>query len=415
MKIIIFLLVLFSLLINLNGCSLVEISEQVRKAEGIGSIKGSVQRTSSQQGNIIIDLYYLKDKTYIMDSFARVDQNGEYQFDRLPGTYYLAAYIDNNYDGEYQEGEHEGIYSFNNGKPAPVIVYSGQTTSLPSFSISENSPQLDSKYTIQYVKEKGPLNIGQLTRLDSQLFERNNYSMGMWKPIQFLEQVGAGLFFLEEYQVDKIPVLFIHGLNGGPLDWQQAIDSLDRSHFQPWFVYYPTGLRLNMISNYFIKAISYLQDKYQFKQLFVVAHSMGGIVARSTVKKYQQHYPELANSIKLLMTINSPLNGMASAGLGVANSPLVLPVWHDLAPNSKFLTELNSWLWPEDVAYYLVFSYLSDTGDDGIVPLASQIPLEFQESATRIYGFNTSHSGILKDESFLRLLNSILEEKRLQE
>ena len=118
------------------------------------------------------------------------------------------------------------------------------------------------------------------------MFSGENYSMGMWKPVRFLLEVGGGLFFLQEYEEDKIPVLFIHGINGGPTDWRVVAGTLDERYFQPWVLYYPSGLRLDMVSNYLVWAIAELHEKYRFRQLYLVAHSMGGLIARSFVKKY---------------------------------------------------------------------------------------------------------------------------------
>lgn len=205
-------------------------------------------------------------------------------------------------------------------------------------------------------------------------------------------------------------MLFIHGLNGGPLDWRKAIEELDREHFQPWIVYYPSGFRLNMITEYLIKAVAKLQDQLGFKKLYVLGHSMGGLVAHAFIKKYMERYPDLADSIKLVMTVNSPMNGMGSAATGVKNSPIVVPAWRDLATGSIFLEELISWSWPDSIPYHLVFSFVIGDSSDGIVPLESEIPWKTQQEATRMYGFNNSHVGTLNDPVFLSLLHTILAE-----
>jgi pimeloyl-ACP methyl ester carboxylesterase len=230
----------------------------------------------------------------------------------------------------------------------------------------------------------------------------------MWKPVEFLTRVGGGLLFLQPYQAIKIPVLFIHGINGGPTDWEAAIRQLDRTRFQPWVLYYPSGLRLDMISDYLAAALSRLHDEYDFNRLLVVAHSMGGLVTRSFVRKYLDRYPDQAGVIRLVMTVNSPMAGMKSAASGVNNSPLVVPAWRDVAENSDFLLDLHAWAWPADIPYHLVFSYKTGGSDDGTVSLQSQIPLKLQVEAVRVYGFNDTHAGILNDPAFLELFHAIL-------
>ena len=177
-------------------------------------------------------------------------------------------------------------------------------------------------------------------------------------------------------------------------------------------LYNPSGLKLEFTSDYLVQALLHLQDRHSFGRVFIVAHSLGGLVARSSMKKYHQQYPEMADSLDLLITVNSPLKGMSSAALGVNNSPIVLPVWRDLDPGSKFLLDLNNWLLPEKTPYHLVFSFKTDSTGDGVVPLQSQLPLKVQQNAVRIYGFNNTHVGTLKDKVFLDLFNSILDKRR---
>lgn len=58
-----------------------------------------------------------------------------------------------------------------------------------------------------------------------------------------------------------------------------------------------------MVSEYLTLAISQLQDRYGFKQIFIAAHSMGGLIARSYIKKYTEKHPDLSASIHY--TINN--------------------------------------------------------------------------------------------------------------
>jgi hypothetical protein len=163
-----------------------------------------------------------------------------------------------------------------------------------------------------------------------------------------------------------------------------------------------------MISDYMLKAVVGLQDKHGFNQMIVVAHSMGGLVTRSFVKKYVDKFPERKDNFRLVMTINSPLGGMHSATSGVNHSPIVVPSWRDVADNSEFLNDLHEWIWPQDIPYYLVFSYKPGDDNDGVVGLNSQLPLKLQSEATRMFGFNNTHVGTLHDDAFIELFNEIL-------
>jgi hypothetical protein len=84
--------------------------------------------------------------------------------------------------------------------------------------------------------------------------------------------------------------------------------------------------------------------------------------------------------------------------------------WRDVAENSAFIGRLNDWNLPDEIDYYLFFSYQSDDGGDGVVSLDSQIPMNLQTEAKHIFGFNASHAGILHDKKFIKKRNKILQE-----
>ena len=114
------------------------------------------------------------------------------------------------------------------------------------------------------------------------------------------------------------------------------------------------------------------------------------------------------------MTINSPMMGIASANTGVKYSPITVPSWRDIVPESDFLKVIHTWSWPKKLPYHLVFSYLHGEGDDGVVDLESQISLKLQSEAKRIYGFNASHAGVLKQKNFLQQFNQVLARSRIE-
>ena len=156
---------------------------------------------------------------------------------------------------------------------------------------------------------------------------------------------------------------------------------------------------------------SCFQNKYQFKQLAVVAHSMGGLVTRSFVKKFVEQYPKVSKNLKFVMTINSPMGGMPSAALGLKHSPIISSAWHDVAPGSEFLKGIHGWQWPKTIPYHLVFSFKEDKGGDGVVSIKSQLPPKLQSESARMYGFSNDHVGTLNDPAFLKLFNRLLANK----
>jgi pimeloyl-ACP methyl ester carboxylesterase len=402
------LITFIACLLLISGCSLGEIHKQTRFTENLGTIKGKVELSGGQEGKIIVKRYTLEDSVYVYESFERPSAKGEYTFYIAPGTYYITAFIDSNSDAEYQSSEAGDYHGSESGMPAAIHVEPGQTVTVGTITIAGKPPTPSGDIKSKARLSPSKNNIGRIVSLDHAMFGKANYSTGMWKPIDFLTEVGGGLLFLQEYQAGKIPILFIHGINGGPTDWKAVIQNLDSRYFQPWILYYPSGVRLGMISDYVVTAITDLHNLYDFKQLYVVGHSIGGLVTRSFVQKYVDRFPENKGVIRFVMTINSPMRGMDSAVKGVKNSPIVVPAWRDVATDSAFLHDLTAWEWPDDIPYHLVFSYKTGGSNDGVVHLHSQIPLKLQSETVRMYGFNNTHAGTLNDAAFLELFNMIL-------
>lgn len=399
------LLIVLTLIIS--SCSIKEIREEAARNESLGHIKGTVTSTVAQRGGIIVLRYRHEQGIPVLEGKTTVNESGEFSFTVYPGKHYIGAFIDSNSDGRVQENEYGRMY----GLPDIITVADKQTVTLNNITITG----LASKKITEQQRSADVFaitkNIGIVTTLDDPTFTRDNYNLGMWHPNDFLENVGGGLFMLQPYHSDKIPVLFVHGVNGGPTDWQATIGSLDTSLYQPWVIYYPSGFRLDLISEYFLKAVVILQEKYRFDKFAIVAHSMGGLVTRSYVKKYFEQYPEHARHLKLVMTVNSPMGGMASAAVGLEHSPIISSAWHDVAPGSDFLKGIHGWRWPKDLPYHLAFSFMEDESGDGVVALQSQLPTKLQAESVRLYGFNNSHVGTLSDPEFLEVLSAVLSER----
>lgn len=101
-----------------------------------------------------------------------------------------------------------------------------------------------------------------------------------------------GLYMLEPYDPDRIPVVMVHGLWSSPTTWMQMFNDLRampelRRRYQFWFYLYPTGqpfwisakqMRKDMTALY--KIIDPKKDHYNLEQMVLVGHSMGGLVSR---------------------------------------------------------------------------------------------------------------------------------------
>jgi len=391
-----------------SGCALMRAKEQVEVIEKAALIKGTVNISSSQKGPVVVVCLSESNRVFIQKTRTHVSAKGHYKFSVLLGNYIIAAFIDVNRDGHFQVGEHGHYHS----EPLILHVQAGEQVTVPPLLISgDPSPRpVDIETAVDFV----PIikNMGKVKRLSDPLFSKDNCAMGMWQPLDFLQKVGGGLFMLQDYQPDKMPVVFIHGMGGGPLDWEAVIETMDKEHFQPWVLYYPSGLRLDMVSDYLVTTMTEMKARYDFTDWGIAAHSMGGLVARSFIMKYVKQFPEQAKNIRFVMTVNSLMGGIESATTGVNFSPVVIPAWRDVAIESKFLKELHAWSWPQQIPYHLFFSYRTGESGDGVVSLQSQLPQKLQSEAMRIYGFNNDHVGTLRDEDFLKIFHRIIGQTR---
>src|SRR5207244_7410145 len=90
---------------------------------------------------------------------------------------------------------------------------------------------------------------------------------------------------VEECDASRTPILFVHGIGGYPTEFKYLVGKLDRRRFQPWFAYYPSGLDLDRVADGFARWMQVLQVRCGFRRLVVVAHSMGGLVARAFIER----------------------------------------------------------------------------------------------------------------------------------
>lgn len=101
-----------------------------------------------------------------------------------------------------------------------------------------------------------------------------------------------GLYMLEPYRPEKIPVVMVHGLWSSPVTWMEMFNDLRsdpqvRQNYQFWFYLYPTG------QPFWFSASEMREDLARMRhvvdpqgrapaldQMVLVGHSMGGLVSK---------------------------------------------------------------------------------------------------------------------------------------
>ncbi|MDP3479203.1 MAG: DUF413 domain-containing protein [Desulfoprunum sp.] len=257
---------------------------------------------------------------------------------------------------------------------------------------------------------------GSIRSLDDPIFSPQMARLGMYESAAFLEVAPMMFYALGEAVGCKIPVIFVHGIDGSPREFKEIVEHLDRRFYNPLFFYYPSGNDLGQLSEFFYNI--FLSGKViplDRTPTVIVAHSMGGLIVRDAMNRCKGE--KKGAMVQRIITIASPMGGHPSARIG-ENAPLVLPAWRDINPDSTFIHCLYRRPLPESVGYHLFYAYGNDSSvkigenSDGVVPMSSQLAPQAQNEAARQYGINDTHIGILKNPDLIsQLLNIIYEVK----
>lgn len=400
-------LIVFCLVLSLSlsSCAFLKKTKQQSQLLGeLGEISGSVVTKLAADNTVVVSVLAHTDNHVEVFSQKQLHEEETFTFALPPGQYYVLAYVDKNRNLRRDNDEVSVMHRSKISNRFEIVLNALEHKTLVPIELKQRGQMLavSESYSTIDVKD----NTGKIISLASSTFDKKKIRLGFFHPIDFYEQSLGGLMQLAPYDESKIPVIFIHGIMGSPAEFSDIINELDSERFQPWVLYYPTGVPLDLISQYLIDAMHVLHDKYQFEQVQLISHSMGGLVARSYIHKY--HRAKKLFDISLYVTINSPLNGMESAANGVESSPIVIASWRDLASGSSFIDELHRTPLPHSIPYHLFFSYFGEDNGDGVVPLRSQLSVSLQNEAKRIYASEASHAGVLRDKQFIQRLNSII-------
>ncbi|MGS2718783.1 alpha/beta fold hydrolase [Eionea flava] len=397
-----------------SGCMFIGLSEDVEKLEAATSITGKIELANNSHLPIVVTLSRSEGGENPLQSYTVVYDSNDFFFSVPKGKYYLLAFEDSNHDFTLQDNERVGWY----GSPTLIDTDSKKTYTNISITLREPTDAkiiLPSLYTPEMVHK--PVNIDKINLgkvVDTSVFKPELGSLGMWEPVKFHLEGHSGIYFLEPYNKKKIPVLLVHGISGSGHDWLYVLENLDREKFQPWVVQYPSGMRLSLLSKSLSQSINELKATYNFTELAVVAHSMGGLISRGLIN-HQSVSDEKSNSINTFITISTPWLGHNAASQGAKYAPVAVPSWFDMVPESPYLNSLYKQALPKNIQFHLLFSHKGKGGgiikkanSDGTVTLASQLPNKAQEEAVKVIGYDETHIGILNSVEVIKKINKIL-------
>ena len=328
------------------------------------------------------------------------------------GKISVFAFEDKNKNEKYDAGEPCGCYSdgsefiLDNGKLLYGIdIEIKKNGKLPEkFSDLSMMLAINSNFIVKKPKS------GEVVTMDHYYFAKGFGALGMWRPLELASLQGPDIFFLSKYDPQKIPILFVHGISGTPKDFEYLISKLDKEKYQPWVYQYPSGLRLDGIAAGLNYEIEKLRKKHGFKKIVLVAHSMGGLVSRTYIKRYQNKENSV---VEKYISISSPYGGHDLAAFGVRNeTKSFVAAWIDMVPGSKFQDRMYST--KLKIPFHLIYgnySKIKDTAKkgDGTVSLKSMLQPEVVKDAVKTYEFDEDHMTILSSDEVFKTMQKIIE------
>jgi hypothetical protein len=254
----------------------------------------------------------------------------------------------------------------------------------------------------------GQLNlaVGEVVSLDDPHFATDAGSGGLWRPLDFLNKNRLGIYFIETYDPSRIPVLLVYGIGGTPQDWRYFIDHFDRKRYQVWFFHYPSGMRLERVARAMATGLNLLKARYGFTACDVVAHSMGGLIARVGIN--EAIADSGVNFIPRFVSISTPWGGHDAASAGIRRLKKPVPSWLDVAPESQYLVTMYKTTLPPGTRHLLIYGskkggpFWLKGENDGVVTVQSESDSRISKKASGVIRLPYGHVEILEQPQTLK-------------
>lgn len=393
----------------LSACSFVKLNEENKVFYSSTVLVGTVSSDMPWDKPVVVAAYTKHQGQLEIAHYTVLHEPGAYELIVPKGEYAVFAFGDANANLTLDAGEPVGLYA------STSIVASGTGVVAELNFLISNAAQtaIPTGTVIAKLADGSKLHstqIGAIAELDDAVFSSDSGRGAYWAPVDFFKKTGGNIYFLEKYDPAKIPVLFVHGVGGSPQDWKYFFEHLDRSNYQPWFFYYPSGASLDSMAYLLYWKMVNLQRRYHFDKIYFTAHSMGGLVVRSFLSNYGAQFP----AAKLFVSLSTPWGGDTMADNGVRYSPVVVPSWNDMQASGRFVQTLFQKPLPPGLDYYLFFghggsySLLRSANTDGSITLASELRADAQADARMVKGFNESHVSILSSPEVFRQYAAVL-------
>lgn len=347
-------------------------------------------------------------------NYKKLEKCGFYGFLVPVGSISVYAFEDLNGNKKHDPGELFG--SFRGGSPIYLdngrMVYRVDISIKSEQKINEHFEKAGIKNEIKssYIVKKPES--GTKAGINHYYFDPGFGALGMWRPLELAAMQGPSLFFLDNFDENKTPVLFIHGISGTPMDFKYFCENIDRNRYHVMLFQYPSGFRLDGVVAALDYEIETVVKKYGLNKMIVVAHSMGGLVARTYIQRFHNKNKDL---IEKFISISSPYGGHDLASFGVRKeTKSFVPVWIDMVPGSDFQKRMFET--PLKTPFYLFYGNRphnaeKDSDSDGTVSVESMLDKKVVKDAKKIFQFSEDHTSILNSAKVFEKLIEVIEDR----
>ena len=415
------LFILLSLIVSaplVSSCAIKDLKDDLDVVEQTyGYFKGQASGAGEGSG-VLVGLFKRDQDGLTISNIRTVSQGRPFYMLVQDADYTVLAFSDLNGDFAYQPGEPAARLD------DPVINWARdmelqqridyealQIQQIDLKSQTRLEQELDFSLGALREENKASKNFLKAVSWGDDRFSAENVKLGMWEPGSFLEEVGYGLYVLEEFDPTQKSILLVHGISDSPCVFESLANAVP-ADYQLLLFHYPSAASLEYTSYILSEALDEMVRRGQISQLDIIAHSMGGLVSKGMI--YQAN-EAVRQRMRLFISIASPFGGHAAAASGVKWSPVIAPVWWAMAPGSPYLQILDELDLLQGPSHHLIFTFSHEAdgkseGDDGVVTVKSQLTESAQRNATAIYGIADNHKGAVSNPCTLALLTAILQD-----
>jgi pimeloyl-ACP methyl ester carboxylesterase len=406
---------LFAFAMIASSCGIMDLKDDLEEVtEGYGYLKGRASGVDDDSDILVALLSEEADGATIVTT--RSVSVGEEFFILVPnGTYTLVAFSDSNSDFSYQPGEPAArigdptINWFRDMEGQERVDYAG--LEIQPIELA-NATVLDQRFDLSlsglHANSNVAKNFLRVVTWDDDAFSAENMDLGMWRPGAFQEQVGFGLYVLQEFDPARKTILFVHGIYDTPRRFMPLVEDLPPD-YQALLFHYPSSFPLEYTSYVLSEALDELVRRYELPQVDVIAHSMGGLVSKGMIYQADE---TLRQRMRVFVSMASPYGGHTAAAAGLKWSPVIAPVWWAMAPGSSYLATIDGVDLTNGPEHHLIYTYSQETGgpreeDDGVVSVESQLADSAQNNAVAQYGVADNHVGVVRNSCVKELIKNI--------